>query len=155
LCYGRTEFPLEDLSGFIGPLIGKLAGLRDPDIHSSRSVRCRLVAECLGPHVRIDPRLQELDFGAWEGRAWDDLPREALDRWAAEPLGFAPPGGESGAQLLARVRDFANDLRARNRDSIVVTHGGPLKVLLPLLSGLEPDLLAPAPAQGSVILLGP
>ena len=110
-----------------------------------------MVAELLGL-FRVDDRLQELDFGAWEGIAWDDVPRACLDRWAADPFGFAPPGGESGGSLVARVRDFATVLTAGTH--VVITHGGPLKVLAGLLAGTGPDLLLPAPVPGSVRVYG-
>ena len=93
----------------------------------------------------------ELDFGAWEGLPWDDVPRAALDAWAADVHGFAAPGGESGDALIARVRDFAGELS--RGDHIVVSHGGPLKVLAALLTGVAVDLLAPAQALGSVVVI--
>jgi alpha-ribazole phosphatase len=65
-------------------------------------------------------------------------------------LTFAPPGGESGAELIARIRDFHGDLRRAQQDCVVVSHGGPLKVLRALFVGGPIDLLAPAPALGSV-----
>ena len=59
-------------------------------------------------------------------------------------------GGEAGAALLRRVREVFEELREAAEDCAAVTHGGPLKLLLPLLLGTVPDLLAPAPALGSV-----
>jgi alpha-ribazole phosphatase len=108
------------------------------------------LAEALG-RPRYDPRLLELDFGAWEGVAWDDVPREALDAWATDPIGFAPPEGESGAALLVRVASFARDLLGRGADAIVVAHGGPLRLLPAFLRGERADLLAPTQKIGSVV----
>ena len=106
------------------------------------------MAEAIGQHASVlvgfDLRLLELDFGAWEGSAWNLVPRDALDAWAADPLGFAAPGGESGAALVARVSAFAEDLRSDGRDCAVVSHGGPLKVLRALLEGRAVDLLSPS-----------
>ena len=147
-CYGRLDLPLADPAA-AAALAARLAGLGGA-AWSSPAQRCRAVAVALGPH-RLDARLLELDFGAWEGRPWDDVPRPALDRWAADPAGFAPPGGESGAALVARVTAFAASLPLG--DHVVVTHGGPLKVLSALLRGFPVDLLAPAPPVGSVTLI--
>ena len=102
--------------------------------------------------LRVDDRLQELDFGDWEGQPWSTIPRDDLDRWAADPLAFAPPGGESGAALIARVLSFQTVL---SEDCVVVSHGGPLKVLGALLQGQVVDLLAPPPAIGSVTAIYP
>jgi len=31
--------------------------------------------------ARTDPRLREMDFGCWEGVAWDAIPQAALQAW--------------------------------------------------------------------------
>ena len=149
VCYGRLDLPLAD-PGAAAALAGRLAGFGGT-VWTSPARRCRMVAEALGPHT-VDARLQELDFGGWEGQAWDAVPRALLDAWAADPMGFAPPGGESGAALVARAGAFAAALPAG--DHVVITHGGPLKVLGAVLRGCPVDLLAPAPAPGSVTVVG-
>jgi alpha-ribazole phosphatase len=149
ICYGRLDVPVTDAAA-VASLVARLVGLGGT-IWTSPAQRCRMVAEALGA-ARIDPRLQELDFGAWEGLAWDEVPRAALDAWAADVSGFAPPGGERGSALIARVTAFASGLSGG--DHVVVTHGGPLKVLTALFRGLPVDLLAPSPALGSVTLIG-
>lgn len=129
-------------------------------IWSSPASRCAAVAGFLARRlnllVDLDERLQELAFGDWEGQAWNDLPRAALDRWALDPPGFSPPGGETGAQLTERVDDFGRMLIAQSRSCIVVSHGGPLRLLPALLQGKAADLLARPPEQGhlSIITFG-
>jgi alpha-ribazole phosphatase len=146
-CYGRLDLDLHPRAAAdCARLRAVVAGFTGT-VWTSPARRCRVIA---GAAARADDRLRELDFGEWEGRAWDDVPRAALDRWAAAPLAFAPPGGESGAALLARVADFHAGLRARGEDCVVVAHGGPLKLLAAMLRGEAPDLLAPAPPLGSV-----
>ena len=51
----------------------------------------------------MDPRLAEIDFGRWEGRSWDHIPRDDIDPWAAGTEDHAP-GGESLRMLWERVR---------------------------------------------------
>jgi alpha-ribazole phosphatase len=151
VCYGRRL----DLAAVpAGNMVSDpvLAGAQV--IWSSPARRCLgvagQIAGALEVPLRIDDRLQELDFGDWEGRLWSAIPRHDLDRWAADPLAFAPPGGESGAALIARVRSFQGELY---EDCVVVSHGGPLKVLGALLRGQPVDLLAPPPAIGSITVL--
>jgi alpha-ribazole phosphatase len=148
LCYGRLD-------------IGAQANIRqiatDPAFAGARVVwtspalRCRGVAEAIAKSLTVplrpDGRLLELDFGAWEGQPWSAIGRDELDRWAADPVGFAPPKGESGAALIARVTAFR---AALDQDCVVVSHGGPLKVLQALLRHQTIDLLAPPPPIGSV-----
>ena len=153
-CYGRLDVPLRvEAAATVPAVAARLAAEGFARAWSSPARRCAVVADALGLPVRLDARLRELDFGVWEGLAWAAVPRAALDAWAADPLGFAPPGGESGAALLARVQAVLADLRAAGEDCVVVSHGGPLKLFGALLRGASPDLLAPAPALGSVEIL--
>ena len=155
-CYGRLDLPLAEPETAIPRLVTALAPMRGATIHTSPLARCRLVAEALAadwgrPSPISDPRLAELNFGSWEGQSWDDIPRDALDRWAADLRGFAPPGGESGAALVARVTDFWTAASAAGGAHVIITHGGPLKVLQALAEGEPVDLLRPAPPPGSML----
>ncbi|RKK01844.1 phosphoglycerate mutase [Pseudoroseomonas wenyumeiae] len=153
LCYGRLDLP-PGAGGDAGGALAVLEGFAATALFSSPARRCLALAEQVaartGLPLRPDARLLELDFGAWEGMPWDDVPRAALDDWAVDPWGFAPPGGESGAALVARVRDFHAALPP---GAIVVSHGGPLKVLAALIERRAVDLLAPAPPLGSCRIL--
>lgn len=150
VCYGRLDLALHPEGvAEIGRIAAEVAGFATT-VWSSPARRCLAVAEALGPAQRQDARLLELDFGAWEGMPWDGIDRAELDVWAASPMDFSPPGGESGAALVVRARSFHATLRAMGQDCVVVSHGGPLKVLLALLRGEPVDLLAPPLALGGV-----
>ncbi len=154
-CYGRLDagcLPGADLQH----LAGALAAWRPTRLWSSPARRCRLPVLSLGRQLglapRIDHRLQELDFSAWEGRLWADIPRVRLDAWAHAPLGRGAPDGESVAGLLGRARSFACTLRAPGRH-VVVAHAGPIVVLTALLQCRRPDLLARRPAFGEAVFI--
>jgi alpha-ribazole phosphatase len=158
ICYGRLDIPMHPAGLDQARAIAAHAMLHGVmRVWSSPAQRCRSLAEIIadtGPTpVAFDPRLLELDFGEWEGKPWDDIERAELDRWAATPLTFRAPGGETGASLIERVRAFHADLCRTGEDSVVVAHGGPLKVLTALLQGRPIDLLGPAPSMGSVVLV--
>ncbi len=152
ICYGRLDLELHpDGAAEIARIAAELAGFGASAIWSSPARRCIAVAAALGPPAPLrTARLLELNFGAWEGMAWDDIDRAALDLWAASPMDFAPPGGESGAALIARVRSFHATLYEAGQDCVVVSHGGPLKVLRALLRGERIDLLAKPLGLGCV-----
>lgn len=85
---------------------------------------------------RLDDRLKEVSFGAWEGLTWREVrasdPRGAAAR-ERDKWGFVPPGGESYAMLAERV---APAVEALARDTVVVSHGGVARALLARLAGV-------------------
>jgi alpha-ribazole phosphatase len=96
-----------------------------------------MLAEQLSRQPSFDERLLEMDFGSWEGRRWDDIPRADLDAWAADVAGYAPPGGESPRQLQRRALDFVAGLAVP--EAVIVTHAGVIRTLLAHWQGLPPE----------------
>lgn len=132
-CYGATDLPLADdparHAAALRPLLPA-----DAPLYSSPLSRCRQLAEALHPAPRFDVRIREIDFGDWEMQPWEALDRSLLDAWAADPFGFAPPGGEAVAALRARVAAFLAELPD---EAVLVTHAGVIKVCAALLAGEE------------------
>jgi alpha-ribazole phosphatase len=154
-CYGRLDVPIHPTAqSDIEELAtaGTLATSRRVWTSPARrcDVQAEIIARCLAIPKTIDERLQELDFGAWEGMAWNDIPRPDLDKWAADPEGFRPPDGESGAELVARCRSFHSEVSHVGEDCTIVSHGGPLVVLQALFTGKPIDLLGFKLPTGSI-----
>jgi len=136
ICYGRLDVAGEHPEVAAARLLRELpAGLR---VYSSPLRRCRELAEHLQPQPIIDARLAEMDFGDWEGRAWDDIPRAELDAWAADVAGYAPPGGESPRQLQRRALAFVTGLQ--EQEAVLVTHAGVIRVLMAHWRDLPPEV---------------
>ena len=126
ICYGQLDVDCEDPQRLAADLHAKIPA--GTPIVASPLRRARVLAEALSPTVHFDARLREINFGDWEGRAWDDIDRAALDAWAADVLHFRPPGGESVADLQARAINFADSL---DRPSVaLVTHAGIMRALV-------------------------
>ncbi|MCV2354662.1 histidine phosphatase family protein [Paucibacter sp. B2R-40] len=92
-------------------------------IYSSPLRRCAEVGAWLkawGWQHHQDPALLELDFGAWDGRAWAEIARAEVDAWMDDFVAYAPGGGESLANLLAR----AGNWRPPAGGCLVISHGG-------------------------------
>jgi len=123
-CYGRSDLPLAGDPAAVADALRRLLP-GDLPLYSSPLRRCRELAARLHPAPRFDERLRELDFGAWEMRAWTAIDRAALEAWAADPLHFRPPGGEAVAELRARVRAFLGEIRG---DTVLVAHAGVMKM---------------------------
>ncbi len=140
ICYGISEVPLADTFQAEAERVNHSLPPGPRLVVSSPSGRCLSLARVLagdGP-VATDPRLHELNFGAWEGRHWDELPRTEVDAWGADFVNRAPPGGESFAQLSARAKACLADLLRRHAGEtlVLVTHGGIIRALLATRSGL-------------------
>ena len=135
ICYDRLDVSAEIPAAAIAALRAQLpSGL---PVYSSPLRRCLDLAHRLHPAPVVDARLAEMDFGAWEGRSWDAIPRAELDAWAADIAGYAPPGGESPAQLQARALDFVAGLNVP--EAVLVTHAGVIRMLLAYWQELPPE----------------
>jgi broad specificity phosphatase PhoE len=152
VCYGWTDVSAEP--GDIEPVF---AG--DPITHVVHSglVRCSKLAAAIadraGVPATVDPRWRERHFGAWEGRRWDDIHAETGDAMmgmVTHPETWRPPGGETTFELRDRVLAAFANLPPDGR-IVVVTHGGPIAVLLGTRAGKPvaewPSLI---PACGTV-----
>lgn len=92
--------------------------------------------------LRLDARLQEIDFGQWEGLTRDEVAAQTGDPSASGLWQFASPGGEDFATISRRVSGFLDDLRG---PAIVVTHGTTSQVLRGLCLGLDQAALLRLP----------
>lgn len=156
LCFGRHEPPeADDAPAAIAAAL--LATPRAEALIASPSRRCGALAEALsqrdGVALSLDPRLLELDFGAWEGRLWAEIDRAACDAWCADPMRIAPPGGETFADMLERV---GAALDAAPPGAVLVCHAGPIRAARMILTGagFEAVFAEPVP-YATPIRLGP
>ena len=147
LCFGRSDV---DLAVTAPTEIGAtLAALPPVDaIYSSPARRCLRLASAVAARDSItictDERLHEIDFGRWEGRRWDEVPRHELDAWARDSWRARPGGGESLRSLWVRIADFRVEYLSGKtipgtKSIVVVSHQGPLRVLWAQANGRQPS----------------
>jgi probable phosphoglycerate mutase len=87
--------------------------------------------------------LRELDHGHWEGLSHEEVERRfAVEyrAWSADPLAYAPPGGQSGIAVLSRALPALTQIVARHADEtvLVVSHTATNRLLLCALLGIDP-----------------
>lgn len=114
-------------------------------VYSSDLARARETAEILAaPHgleVRIDARLRERGFGAWEGLTNAEIEGrfpDELGRWRTGK-GFGAADAEPYEIFAARIESFLDDVLRHHRDEtvLVVAHGGSIRVIHALARGLD------------------
>jgi alpha-ribazole phosphatase len=112
-----------------------------------------LLAVRLAPAaVETDERWMEADLGDVEGRTFDEVAArfpELAVRLAAGDVEIDWPDGETAAALLDRVAAAWASILAADRPTVVVSHGGPIRIALALATGratVEVPLSGPAEA---------
>ncbi|MCS4248569.1 alpha-ribazole phosphatase family protein [Pseudomonas sp. BIGb0164] len=117
---------------------------------SSPLQRCARFAEELGERlnlpVSLEPDLQELHFGAWEGQsaaALMDTDAEGLGLFWADPYGFTPPDGEPVNDFSRRVLGAVARLHQAyaGQRVLLISHGGVMRLLLAQARGLPREQL--------------
>ncbi|NLP17624.1 MAG: histidine phosphatase family protein [Firmicutes bacterium] len=117
----------------------KLCGETFDNVYVSDLVRAGETAQIILSRLKAKSvtslrGLRELDFGHWEGLSFTEVeaayPQEVKDAFA-QPDAFRPPGGESVVELRARVVKAWEGIIQENRAGtiMIVTHGGPIRVL--------------------------
>lgn len=142
LCYGALDVPAcpqhtqqvaQQLARELPPALQVVCSPRQ---------RCALLAHqllALRPDLSLsaDPRLAELNFGSWEGRAWADIAAPEMAAWTANFAHHAPGGGESVAALMARVAqawDAAGN-NATGQPTLWITHAGVIRAAQLIAAG--------------------
>lgn len=84
--------------------------------------------------MRITKELREIDLGEWDGLTVDFIKSRFSEKWDARGRDMAtyrPPGGESFADLSARVVPFIEEVARKAEGNILITtHSGVNRVLL-------------------------
>ena len=124
---GRTDIPLTPAGEAVAKLLpGRLAGVTFSHVLSSPLLRARRTAELAGFSPAIDADLQEWDYGDFEGKTSAEI-RKVHPGWLLFRDG--PPGGESVAEMTARVDRVVGKLRGLSGNVLVFAHGHFLRTL--------------------------
>lgn len=145
---GSTDVALSDRGREEARRLGKrLAKMRFDAIYTSPLQRCRetaaRLAESHGLEPRPAPALVEIDHGRWEGLTRDEVEARfsgEYARWTADPFSFAPEGGETGAEVVARALPCLRQLFQDHADQqiLVVSHKATIRLLVAILLGIDP-----------------
>jgi broad specificity phosphatase PhoE len=160
-CYGRSDVGLSHAGCAQAKHLATQLALAQPDrIVSSPLRRARFLAALLARElgqktIELEPRIAECNFGAWEGRPWNEIYNETGSQMMGmveAPDSFRPGGhGETTFEVRDRVLRWYRAL-PRNETILVVCHGGPIGALRGTLASCDvrvwPSLV---PAYGEAV----
>lgn len=138
--YGALDVPLapEGQARF-DRLAADLAGAELAAVYASDLGRAidgaARIAARLRVEVRVDPRLREVDRGAWSGLPVEEIEERwpgGLDAYREDPGGYRGHGGENLADLGGRVGPVLDELAEAwvGHQILVVCHAQVIRALL-------------------------
>ncbi|MBI4187638.1 MAG: histidine phosphatase family protein, partial [Chloroflexi bacterium] len=130
----------------VGKLRDRLAGEKINAVYSSDLKRAVATAEIISAACNVDivtcSELREVNYGSIEGLTFQEIKdrypdiAELITNFSLEQLSF--PGGESFTDFIERTSKFVSRLEkhAPEQTVLIVSHSGPLRVLVCHLLGL-------------------
>jgi probable phosphoglycerate mutase len=147
---GTTDPPLCEAGREMAVAVAERAA-RDTwvALYASPLLRTRQTAapiqQRLGLPIQLEPDLREIAYGAWDGRRLSEV--RATDpagyrRWVERPGSVAPPGGESGEDVVARALPAIKRIIEQHPrgNVLVVSHKATIRLLLCTFLGVDPNL---------------
>jgi alpha-ribazole phosphatase len=111
-------------------------------IYTSTRQRAIHTAQPLADYLRLPiqtrPELDEMNFGAWEGKTPADFGEDFRNQWQRyreNPLTFRIPEGENYLEVMARVKPFVEKILREHQGQEILTvgHRGSNRMLMALL----------------------
>lgn len=119
-------------------------------IHASPQQRTRETAEPIAQRLGLVPQsapeFDEIDFGDWTGKAFDELAQGDAARWrhwCERRSQATPPGGEPFAEVARRACEGAHRLARQHPGQVVlvVSHADVIRAVIAGFLGLSLDEL--------------
>jgi alpha-ribazole phosphatase/probable phosphoglycerate mutase len=139
-CYGSLDVGLSPAGARQARALARtLAPVAPAALYSSPSIRAQRTAAPLAAACGLEAVMledaREIDFGAFEGRRWDEIARshpQVFDRWMTAPTRVRFPSGESYALMRRRALRAMAALvdRHAGETAALVSHGGVLRAML-------------------------
>jgi alpha-ribazole phosphatase len=93
----------------------------------------------LRPDISLttDPRLCEMDFGCWEGVAWNAIGSAAMDAWTADFAQHRFGGKQSVSEFMAQVAAPWDAAHLSGQEGVWITHAGVIRACSLLQQGVR------------------
>ena len=111
-----------------------------------RSLKVGQLLTQFGFEYHIADALSELNFGAWDGLSWEQIPKQEIDDWCDNFATFAPDNGENLQQLFSRVETWLKSRKLESQPILAVGHAGWINAAKMISAGQDiPQLAADWP----------
>lgn len=141
ICYGQKDIALKkDYLSDFQQIKNHLTNEHIDTILTSPLSRCTLLANYLGDFhqskILRKAALKELNFGNWEGVAWEDIYHsDEGQQWFKDYWNTPCPAGESFYDLLERTKSILNELNfQKDQKYLIITHSGPIRCFYHLIN---------------------
>jgi phosphoserine phosphatase len=139
-CQGTYDSPLTaNGQDQAKKLADRLLGEKIVAIYSSPLGRAKATAQVIADRFNLPvtpcQEFQEISFGEWEGKAWEELRNiypEGFVEWEQAPHTYRFPGGENMEEVLVRAKAKLAELVIKHKGETIciVSHGITVKVLV-------------------------
>ena len=151
ICYGALDVTADaDASQAAAEALALVLPLGLHVIYSPLQ-RCEQLVEVLRGlradlTLKVDLRLVEMNFGSWEGQAWDAIPRQELDDWTAAFETWRCGGGDCVRDVMQRVGSVWDETQAlqqlTHQPTVWITHAGVIRAATLISQGVRRVTLA-------------
>lgn len=156
-CYGQSDLPLRQTFEAEAAITkANIESIHFDIAYTSPLSRCtRLATYCGFSNAIREPRILELNFGAWEMQSFDEIKDDNLQCWYDDYINVKATNGESFSDQYLRVSNFLDEVRQKSAENIVVfAHGGVLICAQIYAKKIQPkEAFKTVPAYGGIIRL--
>lgn len=114
------------------------------DIYSSDIKRAKQTAEIIGKELNkkiiLDKNLREQNKGLLTGKLKENLTSEQKYLLEHQQIDTTFPEGESLIDLYNRVKDYLNEIKKYNSNSLIVTHRGVINIIYYIMNDIPLDM---------------
>lgn len=144
--YGSLDCGLTELGENQGIILGsKLKDIKFDKVYCSNLIRAKNTLKYIycGEDIIIDNRLNERNFGIFEGKTFKEIEKELSDeyeKWSKDWIDYKPLNGESFREVYLRVEDFMENLKQdKGKNILICTHGGVVRSIYSYILGRNLD----------------
>lgn len=145
---GWTDFPLTQKGNkdiqFTAKTLKKYKNIEK--IYSSPLNRTLTTANAISTELKKDIQivdaLKEMNFGIFDGKKNDYIQEKHPEEWKSwlkDYVNYRIPEGENLIDVFHRIKELVDRLIEKNKDCIIVTHGGIIQVMITYLLDLGLD----------------